>query len=47
MGPLGAAIAVVASDLLIQFGLLGVIIITQTLQRPFATSRFWLRRWSS
>ncbi len=34
MGPLGAAIAVVASDLLIQFGLLGVIIIRQTLQRP-------------
>ena len=34
MGPLGAAIAVVASDLLIQFGVLGVIIITQTLQRP-------------
>jgi O-antigen/teichoic acid export membrane protein len=34
MGPLGAAIAVVASDLLIQFGLLGVIIIGQTLQRP-------------
>jgi O-antigen/teichoic acid export membrane protein len=34
MGPLGAAIAVVASDLLIQFGLLGVIIIIQTLQRP-------------
>lgn len=35
MGPLGAAIAVVASDLLIQFGLLGIIIIRQTLQRPF------------
>jgi O-antigen/teichoic acid export membrane protein len=35
MGPLGAAIAVVASDLLIQFGLLGTIIIRQTLQRPF------------
>jgi hypothetical protein len=34
MGPLGAAIAVVASDLLVQFGLLGVIIIAQTLQRP-------------
>jgi O-antigen/teichoic acid export membrane protein len=33
-GPLGAAIAVVASDLLIQFGLLGSIIIWQTLQRP-------------
>lgn len=35
MGPLGAAIAVVASDLLVQFGLLGVGIIRQTLQRPF------------
>ena len=34
LGPLGAAIAVVASDLAIQFGLLGVVIITQTLQRP-------------
>jgi O-antigen/teichoic acid export membrane protein len=35
-GPLGAAIAVIASDLLIQFGLLGIIILRQTLQRPFA-----------
>jgi O-antigen/teichoic acid export membrane protein len=35
IGPLGAAIAVVASDLLIQFGLLGVIIIRQTLLQPF------------
>jgi O-antigen/teichoic acid export membrane protein len=34
MGPLGAAIGVVASDLLIQFGLLGSIVIRQTLQRP-------------
>jgi O-antigen/teichoic acid export membrane protein len=34
MGPLGAAIAVVASDLLVQFGLLGVTIIRQTLRRP-------------
>jgi O-antigen/teichoic acid export membrane protein len=33
-GPLGVAVAVVASDLLIQFGLLGIIIIRQTLQRP-------------
>jgi hypothetical protein len=33
MGPLGAAIAVVASDLL-QFGLLGITIIWQTLQKP-------------
>jgi O-antigen/teichoic acid export membrane protein len=34
LGPLGAAIAVVTSDLLIQFGLLGLIVISQTLQRP-------------
>jgi hypothetical protein len=34
MGPLGAAIAIVASDLLVQFGLLGVTIIRQTLQHP-------------
>jgi O-antigen/teichoic acid export membrane protein len=34
MGPLGAAVAVIASDLLIQFGLLGLIIIGQTLRRP-------------
>lgn len=35
LGPQGAAIAVVASDLLIQFGLLGIIMIRQTLARPF------------
>jgi O-antigen/teichoic acid export membrane protein len=35
MGALGAAVAIVASDLLIQFGLLGAIIIGQTLARPF------------
>jgi hypothetical protein len=34
MGPLGAAIAIVASDLLVQFGLLGTIILGQTLQQP-------------
>jgi hypothetical protein len=34
LGPLGAAIAIVASDLLVQFGLLGSIVIGQTLQRP-------------
>jgi O-antigen/teichoic acid export membrane protein len=34
LGPLGAAITVVASDLLIQFGVLGVIILRQTLARP-------------
>ncbi|HKU08085.1 MAG TPA: hypothetical protein VJR30_18625 [Bradyrhizobium sp.] len=36
MGPLGAALAVAASDLLVQMGLLGVTILRQTLQRPFA-----------
>jgi O-antigen/teichoic acid export membrane protein len=35
MGPLGAAIAIVASDLLVQFGLLAFIIMRQTLQDPF------------
>ena len=34
MGPLGAAIAIVASDLLVQFGLLGLVIIWQTLRQP-------------
>jgi len=34
MGPLGAAVAVVASDMLIQFGVLGRVIIGQTLQHP-------------
>jgi O-antigen/teichoic acid export membrane protein len=34
MGPLGAAIAIVASDLLVQFGLLGLVILWQTLQQP-------------
>ncbi len=40
MGPLGAAIAIVASDLLIQFGLLGLIVIRQTLQHPFRHTVF-------
>ncbi|WP_439409334.1 hypothetical protein ACNJX9_14580 [Bradyrhizobium sp. DASA03076] len=35
LGPLGAAFAVVASDILIQFGLLGWMIMRQTLRRPF------------
>ena len=35
LGPLGAAIAVVGSDLLVQFGLLGLIVLRQTLARPF------------
>lgn len=34
LGPLGAAIAIVASDLLVQFGILALIIMRQTLQRP-------------
>jgi O-antigen/teichoic acid export membrane protein len=34
MGPLGAALAIVASDLLVQFGLLTIVIIRQTLQTP-------------
>jgi O-antigen/teichoic acid export membrane protein len=34
LGPLGAAIAVVTSDLLVQFGLLGLIVMRQTLHRP-------------
>jgi len=34
LGPLGAAIAVVFSDLLGQFGFLGIVVIRQTLQRP-------------
>lgn len=34
MGPLGAAASIVTGDLLIQFGLLGTIILRQTLQRP-------------
>ena len=35
MGPLGAAIAIVASDLLVQFGLLALIVMGQVLQHPF------------
>jgi O-antigen/teichoic acid export membrane protein len=34
MGPLGTAIAVVATDLVVQFGLLGIAIIRDTLERP-------------
>jgi len=34
LGLVGAAVAVVASDLLIQFGVLGLIMIRQTLARP-------------
>lgn len=35
LGPLGAALAVVASDILVQFGLLALIVIRQTLHHPF------------
>jgi O-antigen/teichoic acid export membrane protein len=35
LGPLGAAIAIVTSDLLVQFGLLGLTILRQTLRHPF------------
>jgi hypothetical protein len=34
LGPIGAAIAIVASDLTVQLGLLGLTVIWQTLQRP-------------
>lgn len=34
LGPLGAAVAIVASDLLVQFGLLTIFVIRQTLARP-------------
>lgn len=42
LGPLGAAMAVVASDILIQFGLLGWMIMRQTLQQPFRHIAFLL-----
>jgi O-antigen/teichoic acid export membrane protein len=45
LGPWGAAIAVVASDLLIQFGLLGLIIIRQTLERPLRHVVFLAALW--
>ncbi|MCA1455261.1 hypothetical protein I6F35_18910 [Bradyrhizobium sp. BRP22] len=35
LGPLGAAVAIVASDLLVQFGLLTLVIMRQTLRHPF------------
>jgi hypothetical protein len=40
IGLVGAAIAVVAGDLLIQFGVLGRIILQQTLQRPLRHAGF-------
>jgi O-antigen/teichoic acid export membrane protein len=42
LGPLGAALAVVASDILIQFGLLGWVIMWQTLHRPLRHVAFLL-----
>ncbi|MCG2643584.1 MULTISPECIES: hypothetical protein [Bradyrhizobium] len=42
LGPLGAAFAVVASDILIQFGLLGWVIMRQTLRGPFRHIAFLL-----
>jgi len=41
MGPLGAAIAIIASDLLAQFGVLAVVIMRQTLQHPFRHIAFF------
>lgn len=35
LGPLGAALAVVASDVLVQFGLLALMVMRQTLHHPF------------
>jgi O-antigen/teichoic acid export membrane protein len=40
LGPLGAAIAVVASDLCVQFGLLGFVIMGATLQHPIRHTLF-------
>ena len=42
LGPLGAALAVVASDILIQFGLLALIVMRQTLHHPFRHIAFLL-----
>ncbi|WP_271614789.1 lipopolysaccharide biosynthesis protein [Bradyrhizobium sp. CCBAU 51627] len=42
LGPLGAAAAVVASDILLQFGLLGWVIMRQTLREPFRHIAFLL-----
>jgi len=41
-GPMGAAVAVVASDILIQFGLLGLVIMRQTLRQPLGHMAFLL-----
>lgn len=35
MGPIGTAVAIVASDVFVQFGLLAVVVLGQTLQRPW------------
>jgi len=42
LGPLGAALAVVASDLVVQFGLLTLVIVAQTLGRPWRHVAFLL-----
>jgi O-antigen/teichoic acid export membrane protein len=42
LGPLGAALAVVASDMFVQFGLLALVIIRQTLHQPFRHIAFLL-----
>lgn len=42
LGPLGAAAAVVASDIFVQFGLLGLVIMRQTLREPFMHIAFLL-----
>jgi len=42
LGPLGAALAVVASDILVQFGLLALMIMRQTLRDPFTHIAFLL-----
>jgi hypothetical protein len=34
LGPLGAAVAIVTTDLVVQFGMLGFAVIGQTLERP-------------
>jgi len=42
MGPLGTAIAIVATDLLVQFGLVALTIISETLERPVRHIAFLL-----
>ncbi|MGL9620832.1 hypothetical protein QRQ56_22720 [Bradyrhizobium sp. U531] len=42
LGPLGAALAVVASDMLVQFGMLALMVMRQTLRQPFRHVAFLL-----